>query len=106
MELDDLIVYHRGDFRRYADAKLGLLTHAVLYGTGCFEGIRAFWNDDHGELYVFEPSAHFRRLHNSAKLLLMELAEGPERLAAILADTPPDPAWAVDLRRMRDEDRY
>ena len=86
MELDDLIVYHRGDFRRYADAKLGLLTHAVHYGTGCFEGIRGFWNDEHGELYVFEPAAHFRRLRNSAKVLLMELAHGPEQLAEITAE--------------------
>jgi prevent-host-death family protein len=29
----------------------------------------------------------------------------PERLAAILAETPPDPRFAEDLRRMRDEDR-
>ena len=86
MELDDLIVYHRGDFRRYADAKLGLLTHAVHYGTGCFEGIRAFWNDEHGELYVFEPGAHFRRLHHSAKVLLMELGQTAEQLAEITAE--------------------
>ncbi len=29
----------------------------------------------------------------------------PERLAAILAETPPDPGFADDLRRMRQEDR-
>jgi prevent-host-death family protein len=29
----------------------------------------------------------------------------PERLATILAETPPDPRFAEDLRRMRDEDR-
>jgi prevent-host-death family protein len=29
----------------------------------------------------------------------------PERLTAILAETPPDPAFPEDLRRMRDQDR-
>lgn len=86
MQLDDLIVYHRGDFRRYADSKIGLLTHALNYGTGCFEGIRAFWNPDAAELSVFEPTAHFRRLAASAHVLLMELPFAPETMAAIAAE--------------------
>ncbi len=86
MELDDLIVYYRGDFRRYADAKVGLLTHALLYGTGCFEGIRAFWNDDQRQLYVFEPTAHYRRLSASSKVLLMDLPCSARELSDITAD--------------------
>ncbi len=86
MELDELIVYFRGDFRPYGDAKLGLLTHAVLYGTGCFEGIRAFWNDDQAQLYVFEPTAHYRRLQASAKVLLMDLPCTPNELAEITGE--------------------
>ena len=86
MELDDLIVYHRGDFCRYADARVGLLTHALLYGTGCFEGIRAFWNPDAAQLYVFEPSSHFRRLRTSGKILLMDLPAAPEALGEITAE--------------------
>jgi branched-chain amino acid aminotransferase len=73
MELDDLVVYYRGEFQAYGEARVGLLTHALHYGTGCFEGIRAFWNDDAGQLYVFEPTAHFRRLQASSKILLMDV---------------------------------
>jgi branched-chain amino acid aminotransferase len=73
MEYENLVVYHRGAFRPYPQAQVGLLTHALLYGTGCFEGMRAFWNAEHGELYVCEPSAHFRRLVTNARLLLMDL---------------------------------
>ncbi|HTW86065.1 MAG TPA: branched-chain amino acid transaminase [Candidatus Sulfotelmatobacter sp.] len=73
MEYEDLVVYHRGGFQPYSQARIGLLTHALLYGTGCFEGMRAFWNAEHGELYVCEPSAHFRRFTANARLLLMEL---------------------------------
>ena len=42
VDLSELIVYHRGTFRPYREATLGLLTHALQYGTGCFEGIRGF----------------------------------------------------------------
>jgi branched-chain amino acid aminotransferase len=38
---DDSWVWFNGDFARYRDAKLGVMTHALHYGTGCFEGIRA-----------------------------------------------------------------
>lgn len=86
MELDDLVVYHRGDFKRYADAKLGLLTHALNYGTGCFEGLRAFWSAENDELCVLEPTAHFRRLAASGKVLLMDLPLEPERLGQITAE--------------------
>ena len=40
MQLADLTVYHDDEFVRYGDAKVGLLTHGLQYGTGCFEGIR------------------------------------------------------------------
>lgn len=73
MEYEDLVVYHRGEFRRYGETGVGLLTHGLLYGTGCFEGMRAFWNAERGELFVREPTAHFRRFTASAKLLLMDL---------------------------------
>ncbi|MBV8371605.1 MAG: branched-chain amino acid transaminase [Candidatus Eremiobacteraeota bacterium] len=86
MQLDDLIVYHRGEFKPYPDAKLGLLTHALNYGTGCFEGIRAFWSEGAGELYVFEPTAHFRRLAASAKVLLMDLPLAPEELSQLTVE--------------------
>src|SRR5665213_3604469 len=64
VDLGELIVYHRGGFMPYREATLGLLTHALQYGTGCFEGIRAFWSDEAEQLYVFEPVAHYRR-HSS-----------------------------------------
>jgi branched-chain amino acid aminotransferase len=86
MQLDDLIVYHRGEFKAYPDAKLGLLTHALNYGTGCFEGIRAFWSEDAGDLYVFEPTAHFRRLAASAKVLLMDLPCAPDELSQLTVE--------------------
>ena len=75
MELGDVQVYHGGSFVKYSDAKVGLLTHGLNYGTGCFEGIRGYWNADHGELYLFRLAEHFERLQASAKLLMIGLKD-------------------------------
>jgi branched-chain amino acid aminotransferase len=70
----------------YVDAKLGLLTHALNYGTGVFAGIRGYFNPDEGKLYVFRLADHVRRLHESARLLRMNLALSEEATAAALLD--------------------
>ena len=92
MELGDIRVYHGGSFVAYRDAKVGLLTHGLNYGTGCFEGIRGYWNADHGELYLFKLAEHFQRLQQSAKLLMMEL---PDDVAGMCQAT-------VELMRLND----
>jgi branched-chain amino acid aminotransferase len=66
----------------YAEAKVGVLTHGLNYGTAVFGGIRAYWNDDEGELFVFRPVDHFRRFLQSAGLLRMELPYTAEALAS------------------------
>src|SRR5262245_55883682 len=43
------------------------------YGTAVFGGLRAYWNDDENQLFVFRPYDHFRRFLQSAKLLCMDL---------------------------------
>lgn len=65
--------FFRGRIVPYAEARVGVLTHALNYGTGCFAGIRAYWNADEQELFVFRPHDHFRRFLESAKLLDMAL---------------------------------
>ncbi len=73
MQLGDLTVYHEGRFVRYDDAKIGLLTHGLQYGTGCFEGIRGFWNAREQELYLFQLADHYDRLAQSARILMIAL---------------------------------
>jgi branched-chain amino acid aminotransferase len=55
------------------DARLSVHANAVSYGTGTFEGIRASWNETHEELYLLEATAHYDRLHRSARILGMPL---------------------------------
>lgn len=65
--------YFRGRIVPYEEAKVGVMTHALNYGTGVFAGIRGYWNAEEAELFVFRPHDHFRRFLESAKLLDMVL---------------------------------
>jgi branched-chain amino acid aminotransferase len=82
MDLDKLIIYRNGKFVTYGDSKIGILSHGLNYGTGCFEGIRGYWNENASQLYFFRLVEHFERLAASAKFLMMELPESPEALCA------------------------
>lgn len=73
-------VFYEGEFARYHDVKLGLMTHALHYGTGVFEGIRAYWNPKKEQLYLLQPAAHFDRMHRSANVMRMALPYSTEQL--------------------------
>ena len=61
-------VFLNGEFKLIDDAKLSVKTHAFLYGTSVFEGIRAYWNEKDNQLYVFRMKEHYERILNSAKM--------------------------------------
>ena len=65
--------YLDGKIVSYGEARFGLLTHALNYGTGLFAGVRAYWNEGERQLLVFRPEDHFRRFRDSARLLRMDL---------------------------------
>lgn len=75
--------FFRGKIVPYSEAKVGVLTHALNYGTAAFAGIRAYWNADEQQLFIFRSLDHYRRFLNSAKLLCMELNQTPESLTQI-----------------------
>ncbi len=53
MNLGQTTVYAGGRFCTYDEAKVGLLTHGLQYGTGCFEGIRGYWVPERPEFFWF-----------------------------------------------------
>lgn len=79
-------VFLDGKVVPYADAKVSVLTHGLNYGTAVFGGIRGYWNDDEGELFVFRPLDHFRRFLQSASLMRMALPYSAEELVAATRD--------------------
>jgi branched-chain amino acid aminotransferase len=79
----DLWAYVRGEFVPLRDANVSVMTHAFNYGTAVFEGIRAYWNPDHEQLYALDLLPHYRRIRRSARVLMMEVRQSAEQLAEI-----------------------
>jgi branched-chain amino acid aminotransferase len=75
--------YFKGQIVPYSQAKVGVLTHGFNYGTAVFAGLRAYWNDEQEQLYLFRPRDHFQRFLNSAKIMCMEFDHDPESLTGI-----------------------
>jgi branched-chain amino acid aminotransferase len=72
--------YFSGKIVPYGEAKVGVLTHALNYGTAAFGGLRGYWNAQDEQLFLFRPLEHYRRFLNSAKLILLEVNHTPESL--------------------------
>jgi branched-chain amino acid aminotransferase len=68
----------------YSEAKVGVLTHGLNYGTGIFGGIRGYWNNDEKNVFVFRPLDHFQRFLESTRLLRMEFDFTREDLVKVL----------------------
>ncbi len=66
------IVFMGDKYINYEDAKLPLRTHAFLYGTSVFEGIRAYWNEKKNNMFIFRMKEHYERLHRSCKIMHMD----------------------------------
>lgn len=71
-------VWFDGKFVAYEDAKVPILTHSLQYGSGVFEGIRAY-KAKKGTA-IFRLDEHVKRFFNSAKIYGMELGLKPEQL--------------------------
>lgn len=68
-EHDHTKVLMDGKFVPWKDANLHVSTHAFLYGTAVFEGIRAYWNEKEGQLFVWCLKEHMDRLERNARMM-------------------------------------
>jgi branched-chain amino acid aminotransferase len=78
--------YLDGAFVPFADAKVSIATHALQYGTGVFEGIRAYWNPSHEQLYVFRLREHFERMTRSCRIVRIDLPGDADELSEIVLE--------------------
>lgn len=69
-----------------AEARVGIMTHALNYGTACFEGIRGNWNEDDEQIYLFRVREHYERMHKSCRVLKIELPYSVDELWGITRD--------------------
>ncbi|HZQ06111.1 MAG TPA: branched-chain amino acid transaminase [Anaerolineae bacterium] len=71
------------EFVPLEEAKISIATHAFNYGTGCFGGIRAYWNEEEKQMFVFRVSKHFHRFLESCRLLNIALPYDSDDLIGI-----------------------
>jgi branched-chain amino acid aminotransferase len=75
------LIWLNGEFVAWEDAKVHVLTHAMHYGTGVFEGIRAYETPQ--GTAIFRHHDHLDRLEKSAKLYYMDLPFSKEQLREV-----------------------
>jgi branched-chain amino acid aminotransferase len=78
-------IWMNGSLVNWDDAKVHVLTHTLHYGTGVFEGIRAY--ETANGPAVFRLTDHMKRLHNSAKIMGMDLPYSVEELVEATKQT-------------------
>jgi branched-chain amino acid aminotransferase len=75
--------YHGGEFVRLGDVRLSPATNALNYGTGVFEGIRAYWSESRGTMQVLKLREHYERFEKSCRMLRIDLPYSVDDLCDI-----------------------
>ncbi len=85
--------YFEGQIVPINQAKVSITCNTLHYGTGCFGGLRGYWNEQQEQLYAFRLIDHYQRFLNSAKLLMCKLDYTPEKLANITVELLSREGW-------------
>jgi len=71
--MEQSYVFFNGEIVDEKDVSISIRSKVVNYGLGCFEGIRAYWDEENEQLYGFRLKEHYERLLESAKALNMDI---------------------------------
>jgi branched-chain amino acid aminotransferase len=77
------VIFMNGEFIPAEQGVIPVRTHGFSYGTGCFEGIRGYWNEEDQQVYLFRLREHYVRFLNSCKILQISLPYTVEQLVDI-----------------------
>ncbi len=97
MSLPTRYAFFDGKIVPFEEARISIATHAFNYGTAVFGGLRAYWNEEQGKLFIFRPYDHYRRLLNSARMMCMEVPYDEEALSRITVDLIRADDWKQDI---------
>ncbi len=78
--------YFQKQFVPLSEAKVGIMTHCLHYGTAVFEGIRGNWNNKQKQTYLFRLKEHYERLHNGCHILKIDLPYTADELCQITVE--------------------
>ena len=82
----ELLAFFRGEVVPLKDANVNIMTHALHYGTGVFEGIRGNWNQEQGQINIFRLREHYERLLRGCRLLMLDIPYSADDLCKITVD--------------------
>ena len=77
------LAFFRGSMVPIEQAKVGVMTHALHYGTAVFEGIRGNWNAERETMYVFRMREHYERLLQGCRMMMMDIPYTADDLCSI-----------------------
>jgi len=78
--------FFHNEFVPLEEAKIGIMTHALHYGTAIFEGIRGNWNAEQRQIYIFRLREHYTRLLNGCRVLKIEIPYTLDELCRITVE--------------------
>lgn len=78
--------FFEGSFVPIEEAKINIKTNSFHYGTAVFEGLRAYWNEEHKQLYLLFAKEHYQRLLKNCKAIFMELPYTVDELVNITVE--------------------
>ena len=82
----ELHAFFKGKVVPISEAKVSVMTHALHYGTGVFEGIRGNWNEDKGAVFIFRLREHYDRLLRGCRILMLDIPYTAADLCEITVD--------------------
>src|SRR5712691_10198593 len=81
--MDAKELFMNGEFVPAERGMISVRTHGFAYGTGCFEGIRGYWNEADQQVYLFRLREHYERFLHSCKILQISLPYTVEQIVDI-----------------------
>jgi branched-chain amino acid aminotransferase len=82
----NVIVWFQNRFVRLGDANVNILTHGLNYGTGVFEGIRGYYVQQQGEIFLCRVLDHYERWKQNCAVLRIEVPASAHELCDITAE--------------------
>ena len=76
-------LFMNGEFLPAERGVISVRAHGFAYGTGCFEGIRGYWNEQEKQVYLFRAREHYQRLLKSCQILQMTLPYSAEQMVEL-----------------------
>ena len=89
--------FFHNEFIPLSDAKIGVMTNFMHYGTGAFEGIRGNWNEEKQQLYLFCLKEHYERLLDGCRVLRIDLPYTVDELCRITVELAQKCSFREDI---------